>query len=199
MPESAPFQTNPCFLTFSGTSVLGADATSVAAIDVQIAAASSYVADLATLTDGPAGLAGPGSVASWEIPDGSGQYLREIRQFSDNSVYTNRWGAGAWGGWQGGGAPASTPAPQHIETFDATASWTAVPVDTYLITIAAATHGIAAPTEIQVQQGPAGGPYTDALNLLESGSPGILASGDVTISVASSPFDGRFEGRVIIK
>jgi len=93
---------------FTGTTVLGADANAVAALDAQISAFGDYIADLSALTDGPGGLTGPGKIQSQEMSANTGRYERTITEYDTGNVYTNYWDGAAWlPEWQGG-TPSST-------------------------------------------------------------------------------------------
>ena len=180
--------------TSTGTEVRGADAASAAAIHNALPGGKGYVADLTTITDGPAGMTGAGYVESIEMPAGSGNYARWVHELDNNKTHLAQGDGVTWSPWQ----EMSAASPTSVQEFNATTDWGADLGTTYVITIPAATHGIASPTEVEVQQGAVGGPYGPADDLVDSGSPTILANNDITLTVGSVPFDGRFEGRVVI-
>jgi len=115
LPTSAPFEFIAGFLTFTGTSILGGTATAVVANSNAIGPSGAYIANLATVTDAPAGFTGEGKAQCYELPAGSGRYYLAITQLSDGQESTNRWSAGAWSGWTGSGGFSVT---QYATTGD---------------------------------------------------------------------------------
>ena len=77
------------------TSVLGATATDVAAIDGQISSAGEVISDISTVTDGPGG-SGVALVSSFEMPIGSGNYYRRVERLSDSLTFINYWDGSTW-------------------------------------------------------------------------------------------------------
>ena len=92
----------------------------------------------------------------------------------------------------GAGAAPVWGKSKHVETFDATTSWGTAAGGVYTITIAAATHGITAPTSVQLWE-LSGADYVQ----VNVDTVTIKANDDIEF-IVDEALDERFEGRVVI-